>query len=120
MFTAGLELLTCAAELSGPTCLSLERCWGGRRSVLLGFSCLLRRFSCWGGGGRGELFLLHPLGLVCPKRSPHPLPASSPAKKQYKRLSPGKSGATQGRAACATTPSPPIPLEPAFLNTALQ
>lgn len=45
MFTVGLELLTCAAELSGPTCFPLERCLGGEggcrgRSVLLRFSGL--------------------------------------------------------------------------------
>lgn len=43
MFTAGLQLLTCAAELSGLTCpLSGKRFCGGPggHSVLLGRSCL--------------------------------------------------------------------------------
>lgn len=85
MFTAGLELLTCAAELSDPTCPSLGRCLGGvgggtqscsadpvcRKAFLLGR--WRDGYSCFSPG------------LVCPKKSAsHPLPASSPAKKQYK------------------------------------
>lgn len=117
MFTAGLELRTRAAEPSGPASLSLEGCWG-ERAALLGFSCLpRRRFPCRGGGGRGELFLLQPLVLSVQKGVllTHSLPPQ-PAKKQYKRLNPGRSGATQGRAAWAAAPSPPIPLDPAFLK----
>lgn len=85
MFTAGLELLTCAAELSGPSCPSLGRCLGGAGGALsLAWQILfVGRLSCWGDGG--TCYSCFSPGLVCPKKSPsHPLPASSPAKKQYK------------------------------------
>lgn len=62
MFTTGLELLTCAAELSGPTCLSLERCWEGRAALspawLLLFVEKVFLLGRWGGGASYSCFTL--------------------------------------------------------------
>ena len=81
MFTAGLELLTCAAELSGPTCPSLGRCLGGAEGGTQ--SCLAApvcRKAFLLGRWRHGLFLLQPWSRLSKKESFSPTPASSPAK----------------------------------------
>lgn len=78
--------VTCATELSGPPAPLWEDAgWVRARSCLAAPVC--REVFSQGGGGGGEGWVIpaSPPGLVCPKSSPpHPLPASSPAKKQKK------------------------------------
>lgn len=58
MFTAGLELLTCAAELSGPTGPSLGRCRGGGVGLSPAWPLLMRCFLAGDGGGGYSCFTL--------------------------------------------------------------
>lgn len=76
MFTAGLELLMCAAELSGPTRPSSGRCLVGGVLSPAWLLLFVERFSCWGGRQTG--YSCFTPGLVCPRSPSHPLPAFSP------------------------------------------
>lgn len=99
MFTAGLELLTCTAELSGPTGPSLGRCrggGGGAQSCLAAPVC--REVFSLGVGG---VIPASTPGLVCPKSSPHPPPASSPSQETTQVIKRWLSGATWGQVARA-------------------
>lgn len=69
MFTAGLELLTCAAELSGPTGSSLGRSrggGGGAQSCLAAPVC--REVFLLGWWGWGRVIPASPPGL-CPSKT---------------------------------------------------
>lgn len=115
MFTAGLELLMCAAELSGPTRPSSGRCLVGGVLSPAWLLLFVERFSCWGGRRTG--YSCFTPGLVCPRRSPsHPLPAFSPAKKTIRVMKPREMRSHAGQPAWAAAPSPPIPPETCFLE----
>lgn len=71
----GAELLTCAAELSGPTGPFLGRClgWGWQGLSPAWLHLFVERFCCWGGKGGTGYSCFTPWSCLSKKESFHPL-----------------------------------------------
>lgn len=106
MFTAGLQLLTCAAELSGLTCPSLGRGLvgglGATQSCLAAPVC--RKVSLLGRCG-GGLFLLSAPSRMSTRESSSPTPCLLTCQKTMHVIKPRENGKCTGTGRRSPQPS---------------